>query len=1494
MMKRALSIFLTCVFVLGLLPTAALAAEPDSGGLCPHHQEHSFEDCGFIETVKGQPCGYVCPVCPVQTLIDALPAPEDITTENRDEVEAQLEAIGEAWVGLSDEEASQLDTAHLEAAQEMLATQDGQAAVDIPAPLAGETGHFTVTGGTLDTDYSYAANTLTVKSSATLTISGTTTTDKIMIQDGSTANIVLNGVSIDVSEEDDACAFEVAGSASCDLTLQGENTLKSGRNKAGLQVQTSDSKTASLTIKANGAGSLSATSTVYGAGIGGEKEKAGGTITIDSGTVTVESYLGAGIGGGWLAAGGTITINGGAVTANGGSGSYGGSAGIGGGAGSNSGAGGEGGKITITGGIVNATGGRDAAGIGGGGGENGAAGGEIIITGGEIHANGGDFGAGIGGGNSIYDHYIGGAGGTITITGGTVTATGGNRAAGIGGGEGGAGGNITINGGNVTATGNDKGAGIGGGYYGEGGTIKITGGTVTATGGNRAAGIGGGEGGAGGNITISGGTVEATGKGSAKGIGGGTSGKDGTFYTDPNGSAFIIASSIGDNSEEKKGNWSGIIFDGNAGYVGGNQSAPPDLEIKGGQTLTIPDGSKLTINNGTTLTNNGTIQIDQGGTLENNGTLTGSGTFTGDGEITGTKLTQATPNAGEGYAINCTTEQITIESGYRISSDKSDTIADGPIDPGKPLYVRKEESNFYNASDWTDFTTPSRETTPHVTINYGEEALSTTTVMQYGFDASGHGVQSWESCASNMNVSAFGWNGSEITVQFRTAATLTNYASEAQEVTIPVRPAAPSGLQGQSTSFAGESDGEITGLIAGTAYQISSNDGMNWTDATLTGTKITGLASGNYRVRVKAVENSTFASKASEAVKVESGPVRSYKLEVTAPTFTAITYGDAQPTAQAITILNTGNSDATISSVTVSGSDFTIDGSGDTVTAGGSIDTWTVQPIDGLSAGEHTATITVTYNNNATAEADVKFKVTGAAQAAPANPPELVSKTYNSVTLKTVAVNSNGAKARYSKDNGQTWQDSPVFTGLLPSTKYTFVVRYGAIGNYEASPASPALEVTTEAAPVTMYSVTVNGGIGGGSYAAGATVTITADTAPDGQRFTGWTVNAGGVILTNASSATTTFTMPAQAVTVTANFETIITPPTEYTVTFDAQGGNVAPATMKTTAGKLQSLPVPTKSSHTFEGWFTQSSGGEKITVDNVFTADTTIYAHWKYTGGDSGNNSGGYTPPTTTYPPTVEKPQGGGGTAEVFPSRPERGDTVIVTPKPDEGYEVDKITVTDKNGKPVEVTVKPDGTYTFKQPNGKVKIEVSYKPVETPWNNPFADVSEGDWYYEAVRFVQEQGLMNGYSDGRFGPNDTLSRSQLAQILFNKEGRPGVDYLLDFPDVAGEAWYTEAIRWAASQGIVGGYGNGTFGPNDPITREQLAVMLWRYSGSPAATNKELHFNDTDEISGFALDAMRWAVENGILNGYGDGRLGPQGQATRAQVAQMLKNFIEKG
>jgi len=159
--------------------------------------------------------------------------------------------------------------------------------------------------------------------------------------------------------------------------------------------------------------------------------------------------------------------------------------------------------------------------------------------------------------------------------------------------------------------------------------------------------------------------------------------------------------------------------------------------------------------------------------------------------------------------------------------------------------------------------------------------------------------------------------------------------------------------------------------------------------------------------------------------------------------------------------------------------------------------------------------------------------------------------------------------------------------------------------------------------------------------------------------------------------------------------------------------------------------------------------------------------------------------------------------------------------------------------------------------------------------------------------YAYEQGLMNGDGTGRFLPLDTLSRSMLAQILYNREDRPNVTGTPNFPDVDAGAWYYDAIRWAAQRGIVTGYDNGLFGPNDPITREQLAVMLWRYAGSPAATNKELHFSDANDVSDYAQNAMYWAVENEVLHGTGSGTLEPKGQASRAEAAQMFMNLWNK-
>ena len=559
--------------------------------------------------------------------------------------------------------------------------------------LATSTGDFTVTGGTSGTDYSYASNTLTIKSGTAITISGTTTSDHIVVDSSCTganaANITLDGVDIQFSDgawdSPGTCAFEVAGNAACNLTLadSSTNTLKSGSYCAGLQVQSLDSSTATITI--DGTGSLNAEGGYYGAGIGGNSAnntgRAGGNITIIGGTIKASGLSGqntsqgAGIGGGGGGgnaggAGGRISIGGSAnVTAIGGS--Y--AAGIGGGGHA------VGGSITINGGNVDAIGGNLAAGIGGG---YEGAGGAITIDGGTVTAacnNSG--GAGIGGGRD-------GAGGQIVISGGNVTANiKGNSytGAGIGGGSNGAGGSITISGGDVavnTAGAYCGGAGIGGGGSGgtrggTGGSITISGGSVTVnTTGQSGAGIGGGggsqgygSGGSGGNIIISGGNVivNATHE-LAAAIGGGINGgASGTFSTGESGNAFIVASSISDNGDDKKRNWKGVIFEGDSGEIYGSPiTLTTDAEIPAGKTLEIGRGETLVVGNGVTLTNNGAI-INTLGLIQNNGTLTNNGTIKNNGSISGTGTINGSGTLQSSSSVTVTFSKSSATYGENIT-----------------------------------------------------------------------------------------------------------------------------------------------------------------------------------------------------------------------------------------------------------------------------------------------------------------------------------------------------------------------------------------------------------------------------------------------------------------------------------------------------------------------------------------------------------------------------------------------------------------------------------------------------------------------------------------------------------------------------------------------------------------------------------------------------------------------------------------------------------
>ncbi len=361
-----------------------------------------------------------------------------------------------------------------------------------------------------------------------------------------------------------------------------------------------------------------------------------------------------------------------------------------------------------------------------------------------------------------------------------------------------------------------------------------------------------------------------------------------------------------------------------------------------------------------------------------------------------------------------------------------------------------------------------------------------------------------------------------------------------------------------------------------------------------------------------------------------------------------------------------------------------------------------------------------------------------------------------------------------------------------------------------------------------------------------------------------------------------------------------------FAVAFDAAGGTVTPAEMSAGPdGTLSSLPTPVRSGYTFDGWFTASE--EQVTTSTVFSSDTTVYARW------SQNNSGGSSRPDYSYGDedsspvyySISTPSATGGKVTVKPARAAAGDRVTITVTPNGGYQLASLTVAGRNGKPLDLTEKEDGTFTFIMPSRTVTVSAEFEPLppepaetpdpeetpELPWNNPFPDVPDTAWYYGAVRFVTEKGLMNGYEDGQFRGEDYLSRAQLAQILYNKEGKPSAGQGISFIDVAAGAWYAGAIAWASEKGIAGGYGDGQFGPDDSITREQLVVMLWRYAGSPAST-AALPFLDEQQISGYAREAVCWAVENNMVQGYENGTFDPAGATTRAHAAQILQNYLE--
>ena len=241
-------------------------------------------------------------------------------------------------------------------------------------------------------------------------------------------------------------------------------------------------------------------------------------------------------------------------------------------------------------------------------------------------------------------------------------------------------------------------------------------------------------------------------------------------------------------------------------------------------------------------------------------------------------------------------------------------------------------------------------------------------------------------------------------------------------------------------------------------------------------------------------------------------------------------------------------------------------------------------------------------------------------------------------------------------------------------------------------------------------------------------------------------------------------------------------------------------------------------------------------------------------------------------------------------------GDDVTITVSPDEAYLLDELTVT-AGGKEVEVKDNGDGTYTFKMPSADAKIVVTF--AEDPdWEPapemPFTDVNEGDWFYDVVLYAYDNGLMTGVSATEFAPNQTTTRGMIVSMLARLEGVTSAEDA-GFADVAANDWYATAVNWAASVGVVNGYEDNTFRPNAPITREQMAAILYNYAdykGYDVSARADLSdYADAASISSWAEDVLAWANAEGLINGMTATTIDPQGATTRAQTAAMFERFL---
>ena len=880
-------------------------------------------------------------------------------------------------------------------------------------------------------------------------------------------------------------------------------------------------------------------------------------------------------------------------------------------------------------------------------------------------------------------------------------------------------------------------------------------------------------------------------------------------------------------------------------------------------------------------------------------TLTGSAKYGNSGTV---DLSSKIVSGGTAAYVSKTgeaalTENPTITADNTLSFAFTDTADNANKTATVTLKVTSANYEAYNivvtltAQDKDTQTITAND----ITATYGDTDKSVTATGT-------HGTVTY-AVKSGADVVTVNENGA-LTTRKAGSATVTisaagnkDYKPAAKDVTVTVNRAALSGITvnmagytygGTVSAPSATGENKVNGAV--TYYYNTTNSNQNGTEwKNMTADK---LNAGDYYLYAVIAETENYQAFTTPAAAFT---VSKANASATAPTAkSGLTYnGEAQNGAYTTSLTSgtdfTVGGTASLTDVAASPVTVTFTGKGNYT---GTINkTWNLQKAD--YTGNKAASSSAMYSQSS------KIDLTNLIQSGGTLRTVTVSADADSVLDGTPTLNKNELTFKFvnaSDKIGKTAKVTIPVTGCTNYKEYaitvTLTVSKKDAANIGAIAGVPAT-VTYGDADFTLTAKAANAGHGTGTWTWSSSDRSVLEVTGNGASADVKVRKAGSATVTAVYESDTTYgtqtasiTVNQKVLTLTAKNQSIYvngtvpdlskpTKDTHYTVTglldSDTLGGTI---TMKY---QKDGAEVAKPDATTTGSYDIAISGGDAGGNYKISYTSGTLTISRRSSGG-AGGSAGGISNPgySVTTPSTAEN-----GSVTASSKNAAKGSTVTVTVKPDDGYQLDKLTVADAKGNTIAVTKQSDSKYTFTMPDSKVTITPTFRKIgdTKPSKNGFDDVASSAWYADAVQYVTDKGLMNGTGDNKFSPRASTTRGMLMTILARYAGKD---------TTGGAAWYEKGMNWAKANGVSDG-----INPTANITREQLVTMLYRYAGSPAADGRLDGFADAASVSSYAEKAMQWAVANGIVNG-SDGKLNPQDNATRAEVVAILMRFCEMG